>query len=463
MAESALGFRWLSFWHGVLLWLVGQASVALLWEWRKRGAGGEERGWNGGVWLGLHVVAAGVWIGGGLAEPARVLAGGAAFGTLALGLLPVAELAALGRRSYWAGTALGACGAGVGFGVILLVEMLWWGGMGAATIEAVTWVLRWFDAGAGHSGARLQAFGFGVRIEPACSGFEGMVLIAVFTAGWLAWFRKEYRFPRALVLIPLGVVLSWCLNVLRLAVLMWIGSVAGRSVALGGFHSQAGWILFTGLAMAMCAVSLQVRGLRSREQAAKGAEEAGPVPVTAWLVPFAAIQAAAMVSMAARTDLEWLYPLRTVAGVVALGWFWRQIPRPKFDYWSGGLGLAIAVGWGAITFFSPAGVDPFAKLTLGEPWLTGWTVLRVVGAAVVVPVAEELAFRGILQGRFGLFASSVSFGLLHGSRWLPGILAGLALGWLKGRRGLGESIAAHVTANVALLVVVWLSGDWRFW
>ncbi len=86
---------------------------------------------------------------------------------------------------------------------------------------------------------------------------------------------------------------------------------------------------------------------------------------------------------------------------------------------------------------------------------------------LVVPVAEELAFRGYLlrrlrAARFGalpmqdaglpaLLISSVLFGLSHGSYWLPGIFAGVLFGAVAMRTGrIGEAVAAHATANALL-------------
>jgi CAAX prenyl protease-like protein len=63
-----------------------------------------------------------------------------------------------------------------------------------------------------------------------------------------------------------------------------------------------------------------------------------------------------------------------------------------------------------------------------------------------------------------LAMSSVVFGLGHGALWLPGILAGCVFGLLVIRSGrLGEALAAHVTAN-ALLAMLILTGDqWQLW
>ncbi len=47
------------------------------------------------------------------------------------------------------------------------------------------------------------------RSRLQCSGYEGIGLIWVFLGVFYWWFRNELRFPQALLLIPLGTVLSW--------------------------------------------------------------------------------------------------------------------------------------------------------------------------------------------------------------------------------------------------------------
>ena len=106
--------------------------------------------------------------------------------------------------------------------------------------------------------------------------------------------------------------------------------------------------------------------------------------------------------------------------------------------------------------------------------------MRVLGFVVVVPVIEELAFRGYLLRRlthadflsvslrqfnwFAFLASSVLFGCLHGERWIAGTLAGMAYALAAYRRGrLGDAIAAHATTNALLAIYVLATGTWSLW
>ena len=70
--------------------------------------------------------------------------------------------------------------------------------------------------------------------DSACSGYEGIGLILAFTAGWLWFFRREWRFPRALLLIPLGIAAIWVFNAVRVAGLVLIGVAGAPGIALQG-------------------------------------------------------------------------------------------------------------------------------------------------------------------------------------------------------------------------------------
>ena len=87
-------------------------------------------------------------------------------------------------------------------------------------------------------------FGIGnfvVSIAPVCSGFEGIGLTWAFLAAYLLLFRKELRFPQALILIPLGTVVIWSFNVLRLVLLLLLGAFGHPEIALGRFPFP-GWL-----------------------------------------------------------------------------------------------------------------------------------------------------------------------------------------------------------------------------
>jgi CAAX prenyl protease-like protein len=103
-----------------------------------------------------------------------------------------------------------------------------------------------------------------------------------------------------------------------------------------------------------------------------------------------------------------------------------------------------------------------------------------MAAVFTVPLAEELAYRGYLMRRLthrdfdslpfqsvrwpALALSALVFGAAHGALWLPGIAAGMALGWLVVRTGrIGESVVAHAVANGLIGACVLGANQWQLW
>src|SRR5262249_13876141 len=141
-----------------------------------------------------------------------------------------------------------------------------------------------------------------------------------------------------------------------------------------------------------------------------------------------------------------LYAVRVLAAAGAL-WYYRGEHADLRWSWSWAapaIGAGVFAVWMALeTAWSPGDSSPIAQglARLGRGPAAAWLSFRVVGSVLVVPLVEELAFRGFLlrrlvaaeftdvpPGRFtwpSFLISSVLFGILHG-RWLAGTLAGLA-------------------------------------
>jgi exosortase E/protease (VPEID-CTERM system) len=326
---------------------------------------------------------------------------------------------------------------------------------------------------------------FHVRISPACSGLEGVGLMLGFGTLWLVLFRRECRFPQSLALLPVGIAASFFLNSVRIAALILIGNAGAPQIAIGGFHSQAGWILFSAVAMGFCIAARNGSWFTRRPQAVEARQSSFENSTEAYLGPFLAILAAGMFAGAATGGFEWLYPLRFFAAAGAL-WFCRR------NYvglkWSCGwlapvAGVAVFAVWIALDRFSSVNVPvgmPHALMDSAKLARLTWIGFRVLAAVVTVPIAEELAFRGFLLRRLvsadfdslpferftwmAVTASSVIFGMLHGQHWLAGIIAGLVFALLVIRRGrIGDAVVAHATTNALLTGYVLLYGNWQFW
>jgi CAAX prenyl protease-like protein len=190
-------------------------------------------------------------------------------------------------------------------------------------------------------------------------------------------------------------------------------------------------------------------------------------------------------------DERWLYGVKVgVVAAVLLFLWWRfeelspsRLSVPGF-VWALVAGTVVFVVWinldlPLISFMSNdagAGYDPRSS-----DGAIDWplAMVRLTGAALVVPVMEELFWRSLVMrwidhqnflaaepravGLRALVASSVVFGFEH-HLWLAGIIAGLVYGELYRRSGnLWVPVLAHGVTNGLLGIWVLWSGQWQFW
>jgi exosortase E/protease (VPEID-CTERM system) len=259
-------------------------------------------------------------------------------------------------------------------------------------------------------------------------------------------------------------------------------------VAAGGFHSQAGWLAFNAVGLGTVALGRRHRFFRATSGPSADAVDAGPSPTVAHLAPLMAIVAASMIGAAfSAGPFDPYYPARVVAAVAAF-WACRRADAYRLAGWTWAW-TPVAIGavvFGAWMLLEPAdpGGSRSAAIARGlgrlPPAAAGaWLAARVVGSAVTVPIAEELAFRGYLARRLvradfaavgpgqvtalALLVSSLLFGAMHG-RWLAGTLAGLAYGACYLRRGsVADAAIAHATTNALIDARVLATGDWSLW
>lgn len=219
----------------------------------------------------------------------------------------------------------------------------------------------------------------------------------------------------------------------------------------------------------------------------------------AWLrvIPFAlfmvmlAIRGNWPESANASLDAKWLYGVGVILVSAALYWAWPRYVEVSPEERKLSLGnwlLSIAVGvvvfelWIHLT-------DPW--MILGKPtagfkpvdadghlqW--GLILIRWIGAALMVPVMEELFWRSFLMRWIdnphfervspeavtlkAMLLSTLAFTLAH-TQWLAAIVAGLAYAWLYKRTGsLWSAVVAHAVTNGILGFWVVVFGNWQFW
>ena len=186
-------------------------------------------------------------------------------------------------------------------------------------------------------------------------------------------------------------------------------------------------------------------------------------------------------------DLRWMYAVKIGAVVLTLLMFWRHYTElhswrlsPIWTATSIVVGVLVFFLWinlssGWLLIGSPEGFDP---RTNGQiDWLM--VAVRIAGAALVVPIMEELFWRSFLmrwieQSDFqsvlpaavrlqSMLIASVLFGFEH-NQWLVGIIAGVAYSFLYMRQGtLWSAIVAHAVTNGVLGVWIVRSASWTYW
>ena len=189
-------------------------------------------------------------------------------------------------------------------------------------------------------------------------------------------------------------------------------------------------------------------------------------------------------------DPRWVYGV-TVVAVGGLLWHFRraygELARPTLPDVRE---TALAIGVGLVVFLLWIQLDA-PWMQLGEPSAAfvplnaagglDWPliVVRWIGAALLVPVMEELFWRSYLMrwlarpqfeavdparvGTKAIVLSTFVFMLAH-TLWLAAIVAGLAYALLYVRTGkLWVPVIAHAVTNGVLGIWVVATGQWQFW
>ncbi len=375
---------------------------------------------------------------------------------------PPLLLAAVARRT--APMLIVGGGVGVAAWAAGLWTETWWEPLRASTIAAVSALVHLVasDVVVDAPNLVVGTSRFSVRILDACAGYEGIGLIWVFLGVYLWMFRRTLRFPRAFLLIPIGTAAIWLANALRLTALIALGTWVSPDVALGGFHTYSGSLLFAALALALASAAGRSRFFSvgasagrtiddriGSERTAAGRERADAVAV--YVLPLLVIIATSMLTGALSVGgFDGGYPLRVVAALATL-WVLRRGYRALPWTWSWG-----AVAYGVVAFalwmaLEPTQVAPShelgAALAVLPPAAAAlWLAFRVLGSVVTVPIAEELAFRGYLARRL-VTADFERLSLRHFS-WLAFIGSSVLFGALHSRL-----IAAYVITT----------GNWALW
>jgi CAAX prenyl protease-like protein len=176
----------------------------------------------------------------------------------------------------------------------------------------------------------------------------------------------------------------------------------------------------------------------------------------------------------------------------AIWFFSRSVLPMRAPHWmaSTAHGVAVFAIWVAPDLFVPGwrenplfqnAITGHIKASITPRELTpAMLALRTMRAALLVPVIEELFWRGWLprwiqgnpfsriplgqytQGAFWITA--VLFAAEHGPFWEVGLASGIIYNWwMRRTRSLGDLMLTHAVTNLALSLYVIATGRWMFW
>ena len=212
----------------------------------------------------------------------------------------------------------------------------------------------------------------------------------------------------------------------------------------------------------------------------------------AYIAPFLAFVGIMAIERLIPLPAQWLYPMRflIVSAIIgALSWPYLSF-RPSAPAASIVIGVAVFAIWvapdllfgyrhhwlfeNAITGSAASSLAPALRTNLG------FLLLRSVSSAVLIPILEELFWRGwmmrwlidnnFLKVPLGTYLPSafwivaVLFASEHGSYWEVGLIAGIVYNWwLIRTRNLADCILAHGVTNAVLCAYVVVTGQWQYW
>lgn len=188
--------------------------------------------------------------------------------------------------------------------------------------------------------------------------------------------------------------------------------------------------------------------------------------------------------------LTLLYPVKILCTILALAWCLPRCTELSFAHFrvSKDTALAVLVGLFVFAFWihldgdwiSRENTMPFAPDAAGDGIpRVALLICRLMGAALVVPLMEELfwrswairflVYRDFLKvplnqfNCYAFFAINVLFALEH-HLVLAGFLAGAAYTLVLYRtNSVSQCVLAHSVTNAALGLWVMATGNWEFW
>jgi hypothetical protein len=222
-------------------------------------------------------------------------------------------------------------------------------------------------------------------------------------------------------------------------------------------------------------------------------------PVVAYVAPFCLF-----LGLTALEDIEslspyypWIYTGKIVLVTACWAFFCRRYPKPQTSGMAAGviIGIVGAVIWVALsrtklefvldealpTWLRAGQRVAYNPFTAIGPAIGQWAflIVRLTGLAIVVPLVEEIFWRGFLIryliaerfeevdiGRFTLLSFAVvtvAFTLVHPEKPAALVWGALINGLYYRTRNLWACIVAHAVTNLLLGAYIVATGAWELW
>lgn len=212
-----------------------------------------------------------------------------------------------------------------------------------------------------------------------------------------------------------------------------------------------------------------------------------------YIAPFVTFMVLLMVQKQLAFLGEWEYAVRVALVFGSIAYFSRRVLDFKVRFPAGSLAVGVGVfllwiapdtlfpGWRQHWLFTNSLMGE-VKISLSAEQLSSPLLLlfRTLSAAVMVPILEELFWRGWMlrwlvnndfetlpmgtADRQSFWIVAVLFALEHGPFWEVGLVTGLIYNWWMTRtRSLGDLIFVHGVTNLVLSVYVIWTKNWQFW
>ena len=221
-------------------------------------------------------------------------------------------------------------------------------------------------------------------------------------------------------------------------------------------------------------------------------ETAASSRTIAWVGPFAVFALWLLADKYIPVANPWREIVRDLVLAAAIVGFSRRVLPSSAPHWLGSIVLGIGVcaiwiapdalvpGWRSHWLFQNAITGQVTQSVSARELTPLMLVLRTSRAALLVPVLEELFWRGWLprwlqSARFdriplgqytplAFWATAVLFAAEHGPYWEVGLICGILYNWwMRRTRSLGDLMLTHAVTNLALSVYVIVTARYQFW